>query len=212
MLSSLTRVRYMLFVFMLVAVYSYQARLAEPLFACLDRCDNVCSYDEPCDTQCAYYSCPYIVSCGDYGVCHFTTCGDNVCERGWGEDANTCSADCYCGNGVCETETENNDSCSADCYCGDGVCISPQEVGPTNNCDADCGGYYTGGNCNPETNAGCSSGQYCDPWTHYCNNPAPTCGPILFCDNFGNSCCPGDHCVAYWDSQHQYYSGFCHPN
>jgi len=77
------------------------------------RCgDHVCSVDETHQT-CAS-------DCSD-------TCGDGKCEDG---EKTSCPNDCRpaaCGDGVC-SGGENANSCSTDCHCGDGFCDS-SEVG-----------------------------------------------------------------------------------
>ena len=54
--------------------------------------------------------------------CH---CGDGACEAARGESVLSCDYDCFCGDGQCDPLHENWLNCSLDCTeptCGNGVC------------------------------------------------------------------------------------------
>ena len=62
--------------------------------------------------------------------------GDDICDEEHEESPFNCSADCYCGNGLCES-SENIFFCPDDCVvCGDGICDEPLETLET--CAFDC--------------------------------------------------------------------------
>ncbi|HVW66826.1 MAG TPA: hypothetical protein VHA78_03790 [Candidatus Peribacteraceae bacterium] len=57
----------------------------------------------------------------------------------------TLAAGGYCGDGICDTSTENSVSCPTDCaasssgYCGDGICDTSTENSIS--CPTDCSDY-----------------------------------------------------------------------
>src|SRR3989344_6025965 len=44
-------------------------------------------------------------------------CGDGTCSTANGEDDLNCGADCFCGDGICDS-TESSESCPSDCGSG----------------------------------------------------------------------------------------------
>src|SRR3989344_1287020 len=44
-------------------------------------------------------------------------CGDGTCSTANGEDGLNCGADCFCGDGICDS-TESSESCPSDCGSG----------------------------------------------------------------------------------------------
>ncbi|MEQ8460183.1 MAG: hypothetical protein RLO52_34120 [Sandaracinaceae bacterium] len=94
------------------------------------------------------------------------SCGDGLCDTGFGESCATCAVDCGtcagCGDGTCAASMgESCTSCAADCgscgeTCGNGVCAGGEDC---NSCPGDCGGCST--SCGPSSCAGCCDGDAC---------------------------------------------------
>ena len=104
-------------------------------------------------------------------------CGDGRCDVPGGENVQTCSEDCRCGDGVCDPveKADTVNPCYEDCgTCGDGHCTSPRET-PAN-CEADCGSCGNG-TCEPDK-------KECDLDEVYA---------LLQCTA---DCCPGGHSVC----------------
>lgn len=109
-------------------------------------CWDVCTSSQDCSYTCDGSAGP--MSCGEYGVCenYGHVCGDSVCNYEDGETQENCF-DCsyfgWCGNGWCEMFRGETVANCGDCYCGDGVCDTASEnyVG----CPSDCRAPYSGG-------------------------------------------------------------------
>ncbi len=69
------------------------------------RCgDDICNGDETIET------CPQDCETST------TTCNkNNVCETSAGEDSDTCSVDCFCGDQVCDDYERSTNACATDC-------------------------------------------------------------------------------------------------
>ena len=94
--------------------------------------------------------CCYDLDYGDCAPNECDSCGDGVCSVGVGEDANSCPADCFCGDGVCSVG-EDASSCPADCdlcpddpdktepgLCGCGVADTDTDLDGTPDCVDGC--------------------------------------------------------------------------
>ena len=83
----------------------------------------------------------FMIKWGDCSIgmdaIEFAVCGDGYCEPG--EDSQNCEEDCYCGDYYCDA-AENPENCPNDCtdtgYCGDGDCDTNSENIDT--CFDDC--------------------------------------------------------------------------
>ncbi len=94
--------------------------MAVPTMAvkCCDELSEIWSTCAEDDCSCKH-SFPSI---GGLGIC--SNCGNNICDRGYGENHCNCPQDCeilekkedHCGNDICESEyNESNQSCVDDC-------------------------------------------------------------------------------------------------
>ncbi len=105
---------------------------------CADDCDAACTngltdpFEEgidcggPCTAECAVKAECVV---------------NDICETSYGETAENCDADCYCGDGSCDN-SEDELSCAEDCegvssepYCGDGSCDADEDE---ESCSIDC--------------------------------------------------------------------------
>ena len=148
---------------------------------CLKNTDNYCFY--PRDTP----GCDMVKPggyCDPNGDGDFS---DGDWQRGWYEYKNNCPWDC--GDGGCNSPSENCSNCPADCgtcqpVCGDGKCDSGENC---QNCPGDCG------NCQPSCgDRRCDAGEDCRNCPADCGTCPPACGDGK-CDA-GENClsCPGD--------------------
>ena len=143
--------------------------------------DGVCSSNENCQ------NCLKDCACGSGQYCSPTLkactprpCGDGKCDKGIGEDCNTCPSDCgeclrtpVCGDARCDPE-ETPIACPQDCtlkvICGNGICDPAENCW---DCPKDCK---------------CAVGEYCSSEEKRCLKPV--CGNQK-CEIYENSanCC-----------------------
>jgi hypothetical protein len=171
--------------FLLAVVGFYFSPIAETssALACPGNCSSICTSLTRCDTPCGF-NCPWVVDCGEYGTCYNPYCGNSICDIDYGEDGESCSDDCNCGDGLCSPQED--------------------EVG---NCTQDCGSNQSF-DCDPASNSPCTEGYVCNPFSGQCESPYPACVPPANCSG-SNPCCPGQQCVIRMYPGETFYRGFC---
>jgi len=113
------------------------------------RCgDNICNGDETIE------SCPQ-----DCETISSNCNENNVCEVSGGEDSDNCSADCYCGDNICDDYERSSNACSTDCssqsqeFCGNDIVEGTEECDGAD--DGVCPGLCTlSCTCEAESSSG----------------------------------------------------------
>jgi hypothetical protein len=141
-----------------------------------DLCDEICTLDVSCDTECGieepelpiFYTDCGTVTDGQCGndcdlICTPETDGGTSCN-GFGEEVTTCEdygVYLHCGDGYCaKNYFETCGNCSADCICTTPT-VTPSPIDPSDGGDL-CGALSAGGStrtCHPTVAAG---GPDCD--------------------------------------------------
>jgi hypothetical protein len=171
---------FMLAIFVLVG-----ARSRLTLAAMLGNCEDVCTGDTDCNTECLYdYDSEE--TCGDWGTCApdcSEICGaTTACDQGCTGDFGDCggynggqgNGECYgyCGDGACEMPEEDCTGCPEDC----GSCTPPCT---TSMCD-------NAGDCTDASPAGCNGG--------CCVYPGQGSGSGGSCGEYGAACSSSSDC------------------
>jgi hypothetical protein len=213
-MSSTTRLcRCAFFVLAIFVFVGARSRLT--LAAMLGNCDEVCTGDTDCNTECLYdYDSEE--TCGDWGTCApdcSDICGSTTaCDQGCTGDFGDCggynggksNGECYgyCGDGVCEMHEENPTNCPEDCKpvgstCGTETCTEDSGCTDVSGgaCNGDCcaypgqgGGGGGGGSCG-EYGAACSSDSDCCQ-AYYSEMCASLNGSFTFCMDTGYTNAP----------------------
>ena len=185
------------------------------------QCDPSCcvAWTPDCQAQCNGTSCGDATCqpCENVGSCPFDcddTCGNGLCQPGFGEDHCNCQADCWnstgwnCdvalwADGVCQCPASSGcdmpDLCDCgpgDCAldCGDGYCDPTGE--DTTNCVDDCGSACGDGVCNgTEDPSSCCDDCPCPTGEYCCQD---NCEPLPCYDpGTGDTCTPGaEICIS----------------